>query len=36
LIERSKKEFLEGEPKAVDSGLKNNEHVKKILAKWGK
>jgi hypothetical protein len=33
---RARQEFLEHEPKGVDSSLKAHEQVKKILGNWGK
>jgi len=33
---RAKQDYLEGEPKGLDSSLKAHEHVKKVLASWGK
>jgi len=33
---KAKQDYLEGEPKGLDSSLKAHEHVKKVLASWGK
>ena len=33
---RAKQDYLEGEPKGLDSALKAHEQVKKVLAGWGK
>jgi len=33
---RARQEFLEHEPKGIDSGLKAHEQVKKLLNNWGK
>lgn len=36
LDRKAKREFLETEPKGLDSSLKSNEQARKILASWGK
>jgi len=33
--QHAKHDFLNGHPKGLDTGLKNQESVKKMLAKWG-
>jgi hypothetical protein len=33
---RAKKDFLETEPKGLDSALKSHEQAKKLLSAWGK
>jgi len=33
---KAKHDYLEGEPKGLESSLKAHEHVKKLLSTWGK